>query len=47
MQNYLRSIAIIRRPRDDAILVLQGHDQDQTLYRPLGRSIEFEPSRLN
>ena len=47
MQNHLRpiAIAIIKRPRDDAILVLQGHDQGQTFYRPLGGSIEFaEPS---
>ena len=47
MQNHPRpiAIAIIRRPRDGAILVLQGHDQDQTFYRPLGGGIEFgEPS---
>jgi ADP-ribose pyrophosphatase YjhB (NUDIX family) len=49
MQNHLRpiAIAIILRPRDNAILVMRGHDlhKNQTFYRPLGGSIEFgEPS---
>jgi hypothetical protein len=49
MQRCLCPIAvvIIIRPRDNAILVIQGHKphKNQTFYRPLGGRIEFgEPS---
>lgn len=49
MRNYVRPIAlaVIRRDRDNAILVFEGHDshKDETFYRPLGGTIEFgEPS---
>ena len=49
MRGHVRSIAlaVIRRERDDAILVYEGYDprRDMTFYRPLGGTIEFgEPS---
>lgn len=49
MRDYVRplAIAIIRRDKDDAILVAEGYDphKGETFYRPLGGTIEFgEPS---
>lgn len=49
MRNHVRpiAIAVIRRDRDNAILVFEGYDphRNETFYRPLGGTIEFgEPS---
>jgi ADP-ribose pyrophosphatase YjhB (NUDIX family) len=49
MKDYVRplAIAVIRRDRDNAILVCEGYDshKGEIFYRPLGGTIEFgEPS---